>query len=115
MENSKKFKIEASKIIQHIESMGSCIASDKITVEGEKVNYMYRENPNFKTDCGWRFFSGTESQDYVDNPENLMIYDVNTIVNYDQAITLYLNLPIGTELTRMTNSDTFIVLDDSVN
>ena len=51
---------------------------------------MYREAPDSKQDSGWRFFSGEESQEYVDNPDNLSIYDVNTIANYDTAIVEYL-------------------------
>jgi hypothetical protein len=103
----KKFKIKKEEILQLISNMGSCIASDKITVEGYKVGYMYREQPDFITDSGWRFFSGYESEDYVNTPENLMIYDLNTIANYDKSIIPYLNLDIGTELEKQTD-DTFI-------
>ena len=71
---------------------------------------MYREEPSFDEDSGWRFFSGTETQEYVDNPKNLMIYDVNTIANYDHAIIPYLNMPIGAELER-TAKDSFIVVN----
>ena len=92
--------------------MGGCIATDKITVDGLQVGFMYRETPDFETDSGWRFFSGTETQDYADNSNNLQVYEVNTIANYDKAIIPYLNLPIGTELEREENSDKFIVVED---
>ena len=32
-----------------------------------------------------------ESQEYVNNPDNIGIYDVNTIANYDCSIIPYLN------------------------
>ena len=89
--------------------MGSCIASDKITVEGLKIGYMYREEPDFSTDSGWRFFSGTEDEEYINNSENLLIYDVNTIVNYDSSIILYLNLEIGVELGRRADNSFRII------
>ena len=111
----KKFKTPASELVQLIQPMGSCVASDKITVDGENVQYMYRENPFFDTDCGWRFFSSSESQEYIDNPHNLMIYDVNTIANCDKAIIPYLHLEIGIELQRIKDSETFIVLNGSQN
>jgi hypothetical protein len=110
MNTGKIYKIPAAKIIQLIESIGSCVASDKITVNGELVGYMYREEPDFETDSGWRFFSGHESQDYVDNPENLAIYNVNTIVNYDEAIVPFLNLPIGSELVRTKEDTVFQII-----
>lgn len=45
--------------------MGGCMAPDKITVDGEPVDFMYRVEPNFERDSGWRFLSGTEDQEYV--------------------------------------------------
>lgn len=104
---TKNFKIRANEFIDLVPPMGSCFATDKITVEGMKVGYMYREEPDEKWDSGWRFFSGTEDQEYVDDPNKTMIYNVNTIANYDRAIIPYLKLPFGTELERIENTDEF--------
>jgi hypothetical protein len=90
---TKNFKIKADEFIDLVPKMGGCFATDKITVDRMKVGYMYREKPDEKMDSGWRFFSGTEDQDYVDDPSNTMIYNVNTIANYDRAIISYLDLP----------------------
>lgn len=92
--------------------MGGCIATDAITVEGEKIKFMYRDTPHNKLDSGWQFFSGTETQEYLDNPKNSAVYDVNTIANYDAAIITYLNLPIGTELERVDGTDLFNIIPD---
>ena len=102
---SKAFAIQSDKIGDLIPDIGYCFATNKITIEGMKVGYMYREVPDRDSDSGWRFLSGTESQDYVDNPENLKIYDVNTIANYDPDIIPYLNLPIGTVLIRISEHE----------
>ncbi|SIR26875.1 DUF2185 domain-containing protein [Pontibacter lucknowensis] len=109
---TKKFKLEAGQIVQLIAPMGGCIASDKITVEGLPVAYMYREEPEFEHDSGWRFFSGTETQEYADNSNNLAIYDVNTIANYDPTIIPYLELEEGVELERTEATDKFIVIEE---
>ena len=74
------------------------------------IGYMYREQSDEPLDSGWRFFSGTESQEYVDNPNNTMIYQVNTIANYDRAIIPYLNLPYGSELERIEGTDKFQIV-----
>jgi hypothetical protein len=103
----KKFKISSDDIQDLIKGFGGCIAPDKITVEVELIDYMYRAVPRNNIDSGWRFLSGTETQEYIDNPDNLAIYDINTIANYDRAIIFYLDLPIGTHLERSKGTDTF--------
>ena len=109
---NKNFKLKAEQIVKLIEPMGGCIATDKITVDGELVNYMVREEPDYDMDSGWQFFSGTEDQDYVDDFNNLLIYDVNTIANYDNAIIPYLTLPAGTQLERIPGTNKFQVIPD---
>lgn len=64
---------------------------------------MYREEPDGAYDSGWRFFSGEETQEYVDDPNNIMVYDVNTIANYDPAIIPYLDSPYGSAFRRRGN------------
>lgn len=108
---SKNFKIKGKDLKQLIKPMGACYATDKITVDGELVDYMYREKPDSDVDSGWRFFSGTETQEYADNPNNWAIYDCNTIANYDNAIIPYLHLPIGTELERVSGTKKFQVIN----
>jgi len=79
---------------------GSCIVSDRITVDGALVGFMYREAPDDKYDSGWRFLAGDESDEYANTPRNLGLYDVNTIANYDPAITEHLDAPVGTACVR---------------
>lgn len=89
---------------------GACIASNHITLAGYKVGFMYREEPSesVKADSGWRFFSGLESEKYVDDPDNFCYYDVNTIANYDSNIIEYLESPTGSSFCR-NESGKFLV------
>lgn len=103
----KDFNIPASEIKRVISSMGSCLATDHIAVEGREVGYMYREEPDDKTDSGWRFFSGVESDDYANDPANLARYDVNTICNYDPAIIPYLESDAGRAFGRVEGTNKF--------
>jgi len=103
-----RFKLKPEDIKDLIKPMGYCYASDKITVNGEKVGFMYREVPFEKEDSGWRFLSGTEEQEYIDDPRNSFMFDVNVIANYDQAIIPYLKSRVGTELQRVEESNEFI-------
>ena len=106
----KKYHFKADQIKQLIPEMGGCIATDRITVDGELVYFMYRAEPHNDLDSGWQFFSGTEDQDYLDNTDNSAIYSVNTIANYDPAIIPYLDLPYGIELERIEGTDKFQVI-----
>jgi hypothetical protein len=81
-------------------------------VEGRPVGYMYREEPDFEVDSGWRFFSGHESQAYVDDAANLAIYDVNTIANYDRDIIPFLDAPIGSSFEREDGTGPFVEIDE---
>jgi len=97
----KKFKLDKNEIKPVIKNKGSCIASDKITVDGQKIGYMYRENSSNESDSGWRFFAGAEDEIYLNNPNNFSIFDLNTICNYDKSIIPYLGMPIGIKLQRV--------------
>jgi hypothetical protein len=50
---NKNFKLKAEQIVKLIEPMRGCIATDKITVEGELVDYMVRKEPDNDVDTGW--------------------------------------------------------------
>lgn len=93
------------------EGAEGCIVSDKITKEGWKVGYMYREFPmsNFP-DSGWCFLKGDEDDEYMNNPDNHHIFALNTVCNYDPDIMEYLDAPYDTRLIRISE-DKFI-LDD---
>ena len=96
----KPFKIAAGDIRQLVTGRGGCFATDAITVDGRKVGYMYREEPDSAEDSGWRFFSGTESEEYLADPDHTSVYDVNTIANYDPAIIPLLDSPAGSAFER---------------
>jgi hypothetical protein len=96
----KRFRLAASDIKPIAEGHGGCVATDRITVDGELVGYMVRDEPSNPYDSGWSFMAGTESQAYMDNPANSGVYDVNTIANYDPAIVPFLEAPVGSRFVR---------------
>jgi hypothetical protein len=99
----KRFKLPADQIRALVRGHGGCIASDKITVAGQPVAYMIREDPARPGDSGWIFTSGTETQEYMDDAANFEVYDVNTIANYDPDIIPFLYAPPGSSFERRNN------------
>jgi hypothetical protein len=61
---------------------------------------MYREEPRRDHDSGWCFTAGDESEGYMNATENLEIYDINTIANYDPEIIPFLDAPPGSAFAR---------------
>ena len=96
----KSYQLSPTQIQTLVPHMGSCIASDMITVHGLKVAYMYREEAQSSDESGWVFLSGEEGDDYIEDPENLGLYEVNVIANYDADIIVHLNAPAGSHFAR---------------
>jgi hypothetical protein len=96
----KTFRLRADQIQSLACGYGACIASDMITVEGRRVGFMYRETADDAVDSGWRFLSGHESQEYLDDAHNHAVYDINTIANYDPEIIPFLDSAIGSAFER---------------
>lgn len=68
------------------------VLATKMLVEGKrKVRFMYREAPDNPQDSGWRFFCGDEDDSYVNEVDNIGIYDISTIIDLDSSIVPYLN------------------------
>lgn len=80
-----------------------CLATDRILVDGMKVGYMYREEPDADKvdyDSGWRFLAGDEDEEYIGNPENSGVYSLNTVANYDPDIISLLRSAYNTAFIR---------------
>ena len=96
----KPYLISGDEIQQLVPSMGGCFVTDRILVDGMRVGYMYREEPDFEEDSGWRFLAGDETDEYIDDQWNAGIVQVNTVCNYDRDIIPLLNASSGSEFTR---------------
>lgn len=96
----KPFKLSAEEIQPLATGRGGAIATDRITVQGRPVGFMYRSAAEYEWDSGWTFTAGDESDAYMDNPGNFASYDVNVIANYDPDIIPLLDAPVGSAFIR---------------
>jgi hypothetical protein len=104
----KEFFLSREQIKQLVPpDLGGCFITDGVTVDGMKIGYMYREEPDRPEDSGWRFFSGDESQDYIDDLSHTGVYAVNTAANYDPDIILYLDTPAPCAFEKVENSNSY--------
>jgi hypothetical protein len=96
----KKYKLTASQIQSLVPDLGFGFVSDKIAVDGHRVQFMVREEPEKEADSGWRFLGGGETEEYLDEPEHISMLEINTVANYDPEIIPFLMYPPGTQIER---------------
>ena len=84
-------------------------AARRLVEQERKVRFMYREAPDKAYDSGWRFFSGDETEEYVNDPENIGIYDIQTITEIDPDVLPLLESPVGSMFEREEETEPFKV------
>lgn len=112
MAGGKSYKLSAADIRPLATGRGGCIVSDRITVEGLPVRFMYRQQPQNPQDSGWAFLSGTEDDAYMDDASNHAIFDVNTVANYDPSIIPFLDAPVGSVFEKIPGATDFALVTD---
>ena len=85
-------------------AIGGLMVSKMVTDKKMKPLFMYREKRSRPEDSGWRIFSGFESEDYTDNPDNCAIYNPSTILKIDPSIADILLKGIGPVYERTTEN-----------
>ena len=98
--SDKRFRLDPATVAEVAPGRGACIASDRVTVDGAPIGYLYREEPDFPSDSGWRFWAGDESPAYAEDAGNFELFDVNTIANYDREVVPLLDAPPGSAFAR---------------
>ena len=79
----------------------TAFVTKRFVEENSKIGFAYREKPDNETDSGWRFLVGNESQEYIDNPDNLLLYSIEDIIKLDDSIKPILNSGIDTAFEKV--------------
>lgn len=95
-----------------MENFGYVLATKMLVDNKRKVRFMYREEVTNPQDSGWRFFCGDEDDEYVNNPDHIAIYNINTILGIDKSILPYLNSAVGAAYERLDETTTFRMAED---
>src|SRR4029079_7301481 len=104
---AKRLRLNVAEIRPLAEGYGSCFATDRITMKGKRVGFMYRTPLLDYSHSGWRFLAGDESDAYVTDLDNQGIYDVNIIANFDPDIVPFLDAPVLSAFQRRGGSRAF--------
>lgn len=80
-----------------------CLVTKKV-LEEERVGYLYRVEPEEDfPDCGWRIFTGDESEAYIADPEHIVMESFSHICNIDPTILPYFNAGYGKAYEKKNN------------
>jgi hypothetical protein len=86
-----------------------CFATNKVLYENAPINYIYREEPmkideeRDYIDTGWRILSGEESDEYMEDLENISLVSIGSILSRDDSFIDLLESEIGTSFERHEN------------
>lgn len=79
----------------------ACFVTDEVSVAGKQVGWCYREEPDADfPDSGWRFFSGDETDAYINDPQNTSLAVLNDVCNFDPDVLPLLTAPYGSAFAR---------------
>lgn len=89
-----------------------CYVSNQIMQEGYKVGRLYREEPENEKETGWTLLSDHESQEYVDDPDNLQYIAIGKVLNIDDSFIHLLDMPAGSDYARDNITGKFYLLEE---
>ena len=77
-----------------------CFVTNRILYKGEKIGYFYREEPDQEDDSGWRFMVGDETDEYMDDSENISYVSIGAVLREDDSVVEFLESPVNTYFER---------------
>ncbi len=83
---------------KYVENAGSCIVTKSLLNGETNFRWLFREEPLDNIDTGWMAFGDSDNDDYVNDPKNLSVVDLNTLINIEPTILNVYEMPIGTDL-----------------
>ncbi|MEL7122813.1 MAG: DUF2185 domain-containing protein [Bacteroidota bacterium] len=94
-----------------------CFVTSKVLYEYKEVNYLYidesieiDEDKHYE-DSGWRIFVGDETDEYVNDPENIHFVSLGAVLKRDDSFIHLLEAPIGATYERDENG-VFVMVEE---
>ena len=84
-----------------------CFVTNKILLDTQRIGYLYREEPDTKEDSGWRFMVGDETDEYMENSDNLQFVSIGAVLSRDDSALSLLEEPAGSTFERIAESGVF--------
>jgi hypothetical protein len=89
-----------------------CFVTQRILRDGARVSYLYREEPGNDKDSGWRFAANDESDEYMDDADNVAVVSIGRVLSEDDTFIDLLDAPAGAAFARDAQTGRFVRLPD---
>lgn len=87
-----------------------CFVTNNILYEGRKVGYLYREEPDYDDDSGWRFTAGDETDEYMEDSDNSSYVSLGAVLREDDSCVTLLDREAGVAFAK-DDKGNFVELD----
>lgn len=77
------------------------IVSKKIREGGWKIGYGRRDEPTSERDSGWFFCVGDEDDEYINNTDNLELWAVYSVLQFEPALNEFITAPYDSSVVRV--------------
>jgi hypothetical protein len=77
-----------------------CFVTNRVLHDGQKIGYLYREQPDNEKDSGWRIMAGDESDAYMDDSKNISFVSLGAVLARDDSMIHLLDAPAGSAFRR---------------
>ena len=92
------FKKSKEKESRKTHNLGGCIVTKSLLEGTSNLKWIFREDPVNPVDNGWRALGDTDTEEYINKPENNVVVDFDRLVEIEPAVLAIYTLPIGTDL-----------------
>ena len=98
LEENTKISNQTEKDQQkpHIPQLGVCIVTKSILNGTSKLKWIFRENNGIGT--GWVAFGDTDTQEYINKAENLMVVDFTILIEIEPCVKNIFYMPVGADV-----------------
>ena len=88
--------------------MGGCIITKSLDDGTSKLKWIFREESVNPVDNGWRALGDTDTEEYINVPENNLVVDFDRLVELELAVLAIYDMSVGTDMEFDSQRKVFI-------
>ena len=89
-------------------NLGGCIITKSLDDGTSKLKWIFREESVNPVDNGWRALGDTDTEEYINVPENNLVVDFDRLVEIEPAVLAIYDMPVGTDMEFDSQRKVFI-------
>ena len=103
-----KFKKTEEKETLKTHNLGGCIITKSLDDGTSKLKWIFREESVNPVDNGWRALGDTDTEEYINVPENNLVVDFDRLIEIEPAVLAIYDMPVGTDMEFDSQRKVFI-------